>query len=346
MHQLQQQRFADTLLGLAHYKQHLQQQGVINQVTDLDVAGQPHFDEVEALRLIPMIITQEELHQIGETDRMALAKVYGSIWPLIVDEAERRRTRRSERTEMDSVLRSILKAQQVRKYGDKHAVNRRSSSSSSAGAWAMGVEPFSSQLAANWDEMNVHVEPSQRILKMAAVLIQEQKAERQRANKRPRQVSKKLIKAMREAAKVQRRMRAEIAAMATRQPVAMAPRTKRSLSGDDGSLEEDLNDGQISMLRSLMGDDGEDDYDDYSDNYLEELEEQQQVDEPHRQTADPTEDYDDYAFDMTHALVEDDDALLRRMYGTPRRSHKNDGSILELFKLAAKHRRRAERNSD
>lgn len=269
-----------------------------------------------------------------------MAKVYGPIWQLIVDEADRRRNRRdkkAERTEMDSVLRSILRAQQVRRYGDQHALNRRSSGL--VGNNKDNREPFASHLAVNWDERNLNVEPAQRILKMAAVLIQEQLQEKQdqRMTKQPRKVSKRLAKALREAVKLQRRLKAEAAAMATVQPALVQRRKRRSI----GALEADLNDGQISMLRSLMSDDAEEDYD--YENYLEE--EDQEVDEPQRQATDDNSDYDGYAFDMTHALVEDDDALLRRMYGAPRRSQRNEGSILELFKIAAQHRMRSERHS-
>lgn len=301
------------------------------------------FDEVEALQLIPVIIDQAEDRRISETDQAALAKVYGPIWKLITDEADRRRNRKREpHTLMDGVLRAILRAQENKKYSNQHALNRRSSADS---ATSKGFEPFASHLAINWDKKNRKVEPSQRILRMAAVLIQEQQLDRQieMLVNRPRKLSRRLAKMLREV-KLQRRLVKEKEAIAAAKPILFHKRQRRSIDG----LDDELNGDQMQMLRSLMstGSDEEYDYDYENDN---DLGDGEQVDEPQREMEeeedDNSSDYDGYALDMTQVMVEDDDALLRRMYGAPRPMPKKQISVLELFRLAAQHQRRAERDS-
>lgn len=294
------------------------------QEVDVDA---PHFDEVAALQLIPIIIYQMVGHQISNKDQAALIKVYGSLWPLIVKEADRLRSRSNQFIEMDLVLKEVLRAQQVQTYGRQHALNRRSSTNGLPNDQA----PFASKLAANWDESNVHVEPSQRILKMAAVLIREHDRKKQvQTDTETNFLSDQMI----EIARQNRRLRL---AMASFRPQVEHVRKRRSLVAP---LEDDLNNDQVIMLRSLLSNANDsDDYDDFVDEYNE-LDDDRDMEPVAAQLRSDNNEYDGYAFDMAQALVEDDDALLRRLYGTSRQS--NEGSIMELLKIAAQNRRRAE----
>lgn len=288
-----------------------------------------NFNELKMVQLIPVIIRQLQRGRVPVPIQATLRKVFGNLWKLIVDEALRRRQKTAAKdmktlftTPMNPILRSIIRAQ--REYrpvtNDIHhnTVAQLQRNTNAAIAF---------KLSGQYKQPS---ERSQRILKVAAMLIQQ--------NLQQGDAGQQHIASTADMHGVQE---AEpfgaVLHLAFPENVDGAKtrhkRVKRKVLNDLADINED----QRTALQALIGDD-EENYNDMENGngYV--------VSGDDAVSRQSNADYADYAFDVT-AVGDDGDEMLRQMYGATD-FNDYDGSISELFNLAASHSLRKQRNSD
>lgn len=345
------------------------------------------------LQLIPIIIGELQFRRIASSDEVMLRNVFGSLWPMMVEEADRRRERRRAARSMtntdstaahptapvhphrhhhqqqpqqrwppiDPVLKSILRAQRDHDYAElsREQAFARSQNNLLSGAVGANEHSMAAKLAKLWTEQNGNVEPSQRILKLAAVLIHEQMVRRQkRAQRKSLRRRANAVAAARDAAAAVRAAPATPSAtpaventsvFQVRRTGAAAVRSKRSTATATatagGALVMDSNDVEIFdedySYDEMLPDDEALMFEDVGENYRQivnaDVDADQDVADEESAALDPT----------LVALRSDDVQLLRQMYGVAEPQDRSAGSVTELFKLADRHRelkRRNERN--
>lgn len=350
-------KYGDLLHGIGAYKRKLQEQGLINSIDDQIYDAEPapadqyqHFNELEMLQLIPVIIGELQARRIDDADQQMLHSVFGSLWQLMVDEAERRQRRRAARSmdgsssrederqqpPIDPVLKSILRAQRDHEVMQEQAYIRNSLVRGSSGS--IDEHGMSAKLAKLWNEQNGNVEPSQRILKLAAVLIHEQMMRRQSREQRKslrrhaNAVAARAAAAAAAASSSEETDDEEETAAVLRVRMASGARHKRALDvmdvqGNDADYNyvddsETMPDGDVMDMFEDVAEHGDSENGGMSDG-------------------------DDAKLDPTLlALRSDDEQLLRQMHGSAAQHDRYDGSVTELFNLAARHRMRKQRNRE
>lgn len=287
------------------------------------------------VQLIPVIIRQLHRGRIPARVQATLCKVFGNLWKLIVDEALRRRQKNAAKdmktaftTPMNPVLRSIIRAQRAYRpvmndiYHNTVAQLQRNANAAIA-----------LKLNGQYKQPS---ELSQRILKVAALLIQ-QSLQQGNAGE-PEKSSTDDLEEFQAAEPF-----GAVLHLAFPRNIdgakARHKRVKRNVLYDLGDFNED----QRTALEALFSNDDDDENYDEDDVQIENgfVVSGGDSDAISEQT---NADYADYAFDVT-AVGDDGDEMLRQMYGTPDYND-YDGSISELFNLAASHNIRKQRNSD
>lgn len=355
-------KYAGLMYSMGAFKRKLQEQGLINSIDDepydsLETADYAHFNEFEMLQLIPVIISELQQRHIEEDDQRMLRAIFGSLWDLIVEEAQRRQRKRAARshgahrhhqhtttTTIDPVLKSILRAQR-----DHDQLNVNSNALLASGA--VDEHGMAAKLAKLWNEQNnYNVEPSQRILKLAAVLIHEQ-------------VQRKQTRAQRRA---MRRTAAAATLMALTESELTQQQQQQQLelsSGESLSLEEEALLEPKWRLRNMrhkrataaaasvaVVDESPEPIEGNDEDYAYGDEENVAADVAAAAATESDgemfEDGEEADIDPTLlALRGDDEQLLRHMHGSAAlRDETNSGSVSELFALAAEHRRRQRQN--
>lgn len=277
------------------------------------------------VQLIPVIIRQLQRGRVPVKVQANLRKVFGNLWKLIVDEALRRRQKNAAKNmksaflaPMNPVLRSIIRAQRdYRPVTNDIYHNTVAQLHRNAIAFKLN------------GQYNQPSELSQRILKVAAMLIQ-QSLQQNNAGQRQKPATDYTQEVQEPfGAVLHLAFPDNIDSAKTRHK-----RVKRNVLNDLG----DINDDQRTALQALIGDDDEENYDDL------EIANKVSGDDGVAASRQSNADYADYAFDVT-AVGDDGDELLRQMYGAPEYND-YDGNISELFNLAASHSWRKQRNSD
>lgn len=311
------------------------------------------------IQLIPVVIGQLLHHRLTVTEQTSLQQVFGSLWPLISDEAKRRsdkiRYKTGDRTEpanaVNPVLRAILRAQ--RSFFADATTTNDIYHNTVGQLLRTDRDAIARKLAAHWRRQrngaaaaadNEMLEPSQRILKIAAILIHEQMMQKEQRKRPKMEIVKKD-----QAAAAAAMLHLELEAAAATNEVKDSSMQRRRRRGKRDVLDVlgELSASELSALNALIGD--EDIYDD-------DMDEADAADNNNGRANDNdmfgmsadsfnkrnTADYQDYAFDVTAA--DDGDDLLRRMYGTVDDDY--DGSVSELFQLATTHNLRRQRDND
>lgn len=337
--------------GIGAYRRKLQEQGLINSIDDqiYDSAELPdyaRFNELEMLQLIPVIIGELQQRRIDDSEQTVLRTVFGSLWELMVEEADRRQRKRAARSmavdsgsredlneaqpqrhqsTIDPVLKSILRAQRDHELMQEPPYIRHTGLAATAVSGA-DEHGMAAKLAKLWNEQNGNVEPSQRILKLAAVLIHEQ-------------VQRKQSRAQRKASR--RQAAAAAATSSEEELLRVRPvRHRRAAAAVVAGAEE-------TDSNEIEGNDEDYSYGD---------EEQSPAATVDADVLDMFEDdngqrgYTAESDDLDPALLAlrgDDEQLLRQMYGTAApNDSRYGGSVKELFTLAAEHRLRKQQNRD
>lgn len=286
------------------------------------------------VQLIPVIIRQLQRGRVPDTVQATLRKVFGNLWKLIVDEALRRRQKNAAKdmksafmTPMNPVLRSIIRSQ--REYRPvtndiyHNTVAQLQRNANAAIAFKLN------------GQYKRPAELSQRILKVAAMLIQQSL---QQGNAVQQEyTSTDDIKELQEVEPFGAFLHLEFPENIDNAKTRHK-RVKRNVLNDLSDFNED----QRVALQALIGDDDNENYDDDDAEIGNSF--GVSGDDGDAVSRQANADYTDYAFDVT-AVGDDGDQMLRQMYGAP---DYNDygGSISELFNLAARHSLRKQRNSD
>lgn len=286
------------------------------------------------VQLIPVIIRQLQRGRIPVNVQATLRKVFGTLWKLIVDEALRRRHKNAAKdmksafpTPMNPVLRSIIRAQR-----DYRPITNDIYHNTVAQLQRKANAAIALKLNEQWKQPS---ELPQRILKVAAMLIQQSlQHENAGQQQKPSTVN---IEEVQEAepfgAILHLAFPGNIDGAKMRHK-----RVRRNVLHD----LSDINEEQRNALQALIGNDNDENYDE--DDLPIENGIAVSGDDGDAISRQSKADYADYAFDVT-AVGDDGDEMLRQMYGAPDYND-YDGSISELFNLAASHNLRKQRNSD
>lgn len=378
-----QHKFDKLLHSIGAYKRKLQEQGLINSIdeqmygsasddderdsNDVDsLSAMPSFSEMEMLELMPVIIGELRSHRIEPSERSMLHRVYGNLWPLMEAEAERRNRRRTatasdkRRPAADPVLKELLRAQRDRDWVQPEHVFRRAAASAAGNAnahssaaldgVAVDEQTMAAKLARLWTDQNGNVEPSQRILKLAAIMIHEHmmRREHHRAQRRSlRRRTNAAVAAAREAAKIVKADRSEAAVLRVR----VASRSKRAAidiaEQTAGNTLDTATGANDRAKANEVGDDADYEYWDAEDesaaggaasssssSHVKDM-----YDDAVERNAGGS---DSDSLDPTLLALRggNDEELLRQLYGPAPTNSGNSGAVSELFHLAEQHRQR------
>lgn len=381
-------KFSGLLHGIGAYKRKLQEQGLINSIDDqlydssnivssavsdedASVDYSAGFNELEMLQLIPVIIGELQFRRISSSDQAMLHSIFGSLWPLMVEEADRRRERRRAARSMtvadsttsnptlqlhhqhihqqqqhwppiDPVLKSILRAQRDHDYAElsREQAYVRSQNSIVSGAAGADEHSMAAKLAKLWTEQNGNVEPSQRILKLAAILIHEQMVRRQKRAQRKSLRRHANAVAAREAAAAAAIAEAASVLRVQRAGDAAAMRRKRAAADIIDDTDNDADYSYDDLSDDSVDDEGAAMYEDVAEKGRTIISANAVI-EGDAEDDDADDDSDANSADLDPTLValrSDDRQLLRHMYGVTVPQKRFGGSVTELFNLAARHR--------
>lgn len=259
-----------------------------------------------------------------------LRHVFGSLFQLIVEETHRR-----PNEQMNPVLKSLYSAQKYRSHRYDNDIHKNTMDTIMQKYDINDNDKLAMKLAMR---INRKLSPSQRILTAAALLIHENSVKSKSMDDN-RNVDENLHK--KRVNSVENSENALLSLELLKDNNSNeSKRQKRSAIVD--IVNDD--DEQMKRLQNLIDNDEKE----YSDEFYDQLIESTNSNNNNGgDYGDST--YQDYAFDVTATQNDDDDELLRNMYGN-RKSSSNDydeyGTISELLQLAAKHSLRKQRNSD
>ncbi|XP_055535720.1 uncharacterized protein LOC129724664 [Wyeomyia smithii] len=322
-------RNSENFRTLANYQQRLRNQGFYNRpINDNLSAG---FDELETLQLIPVTIRQLRQSLLSSEERLALRNIFGSIWDMMVDESHRKKSE-----PRNPVLSILLNSREIRQ--GKQEIRAQFDSDTQGNSIQKVFKTQKFRPIKLTDDSGV--EPSQRLLRMVAAIIQKSYKESNR--------QKDSIKLNN--AKVTVRL----------------PRNKRSIISVISAKSEEeqrrlvkAEANEAAVMKTILGDNGDDsrpdDDDDYyaDDDYPEHATEEVSGNASNVDAAEDTandlqaaasdkppkseEATQDYAYDEGEDVV---DYFMDQF--KPRSSPGNfeDPSFNELIMLAARHRAR------
>ncbi|XP_055592849.1 uncharacterized protein B0303.4-like [Uranotaenia lowii] len=172
--------FTPYLQTLDAYRQRLQNQGLYpktdNQNQDVSASSNGlSFDELEVIRLIPVTIKQLRQGLLSSEERLALEKIFGNLWEMISDDANRRKFE-----PRNSLLETLLGSQEVRL--GKQDIRKQLSNDLDGNSIQKVFKPEDTRSIQVTDDTTV--EPSQRIIRMVAAIIRKRYRESLQPHKR------------------------------------------------------------------------------------------------------------------------------------------------------------------
>lgn len=144
----------------------------------------PHFDEIEVLNMIPIIIEQLKLGKVTESEKRSLAQIFGDLWTIIDDEVNR-----NEDDEMNPILASLLTSHVMRM---KKRETKQDFSNDISGNSIKTIKIHDTDNQPLRINLNLedNITPSQRILRAAAAVINGMKSRKKHAHAHRRQLNK------------------------------------------------------------------------------------------------------------------------------------------------------------
>lgn len=339
------------------------------------------FNELDVLQLIPVIIKKLNERSINEPDQKILKTIYGVLWQLIAEEAER-----ADTEAMNPVLKELLNAQQIqlekrqnRQYGndvERNTVQRIVRGDDKIKPRA--PVPAAAAIRLMKLKMRKDISPAQRLLKFSALLIHESVVRKQQQQKEQQQQQRQ--QQLKSPRKLRIHKKQLSHSMTTTSP-STTNKSDRSDDDDDTVVLDinlnrvnkparryrrhtqenneynDTNEIEMNLLRSMIGpeDDGEDnEYDSNAisaENDLPTKTLDDKAKSVYTTAKSTNQEYMDYAFDVSDTDTSAEEEQLLRAYYAPRTlsSSFDDyeyGSFSELMQLAAKHHQRAQRDNN
>lgn len=319
--------------------------------------------EMELVKRMPVIIEQLKNRELGRIDLKRISKTYGDLWPLMIEEASRRPNVR-----MNPIIEILLNAAEIhnnkadgesKKVGndiDHNTINLRKYLLSHRGRIPLRLLKL---------RMKTSLTPSQRLLKVAAILIRDSinmtktnKKSSRRSNlkaqqRRNNENTKKLAKTQDVSAET-------IDNIDSTEKLIVFPEVKsyRMKRGAPSPQNDEIG---LNALKSFIENQSDDDHLNDADNTEYDYDDQptrrtgssagtqheeqqimRQEEQKQQSSFIDSEDYHDYAFDTTDTdQFNEEDDMLRKFYGHHRRAAYEDyDSFSDLMHLAAANDRR------
>jgi hypothetical protein len=147
------------------------------------------FDELEVVQLIPVIIEQLRQGHVTDDEKLALEKIFGDLWQVILDEAKRQKN-----DEMNPLLRTILQSEEVKltKRDIKQQIDNDIYKNSIRRVYRGDDSKTQRPYIAMDDERRI-LSPSERLLRMIAAIVHKTNA-MERTAKKIKQQKKKILR--------------------------------------------------------------------------------------------------------------------------------------------------------
>lgn len=164
---------------------------VDSQLTLPNQAGSFRFDELEVIQLIPVIIEQLRQGHVSQDEQVALEKIFGDLWSLMLTEASR-----VEGEEMNPLLRTILQSEEVRL--EKREITKQIGNDiykNSIRRVYRGDDDKAAKPYISLDDDRKLLSPSERLLNMVAAIVHKSNVmEKSQAKLRQQQKRKNMRK--------------------------------------------------------------------------------------------------------------------------------------------------------
>lgn len=281
------------------------------------------FDELEVIQLIPVIIEQLREGNVSEDEEVALEKIFGNLWPLMVAEAKR-----VDGEEMNPLLKTIIQSEEVRLA--KREITKQIGNDvykNSVRRVYRGHDDKAPKPYISMDDDRKLLSPSQRLLNMVAAIVHKANAmEKSQAKIRQQQKRKNMRK------KKQRNPLGIVTVEKPRQRfmdrIFSINRIKRSLI----KFGSDLADMRALLEEANQANDSE------------EEEEEDEIDgSQHDDYMDDEYMDDDYYYDDDYQLSPNNGDYVVNQFGRNKRNYFDDyesGSVNEFIQLAKQRDRR------
>lgn len=288
---------------------------------------------MEVIQLVPVIIDQLRKGHVSKSEQVALEKVFGDLWPLLLVEAKR-----AEGEEMNPLLRTILQSEEVRLA--KREITKQIGNDifkNSVRRVYRGDGENSPKPYISLDDDRKLLSPSERLLKMVAAIVHKANVI-EKSEAKLRQKRKQKRKNMRK-----RNQKNPLGIVTVEQPrrrfldrVLSINRIKRSIV----KYTSDLEDMKAYLEQVNQASEFEKNNDDESN-------ESNEIDESH--TTELGDDYfdDDYLYEDYESMPSDDSDIFSQLGWSGGNNYYDDyenGSVNEFIQLA-KQRDRREKSS-
>lgn len=164
---------------------------VDSQPSQPNPAGSPRFDELQVIQLIPVIVEQLKQGHVSAGEQVALEKIFGDLWPLLLVEASR-----VEGEDMNPLLRTLIQSEEVRL--SKRDITKQIGNDiykNSLRRVYRGEDEDAAKPYISLDDDRKRLSPAERLLKMVAAIVHKANAaERAQAKLRHKQKRKNLRK--------------------------------------------------------------------------------------------------------------------------------------------------------
>lgn len=305
-----------------------------------------NFDELELLQLIPATIKQLRHDLLSAEERRSLHNIFGEMWTLMVEDSRRKRSE-----PRDAVLSVLLNSREVRL--GKKDINQKFQNDIEGNSVQKVYKPADAKTVQLSDDLTV--EPSQRILRMVAAIVQ--KAYKDLAARRPAPTpTPKKIRSKRSNSINLENVKVTIHMPRVKRSPSIPLKSTIGLSAEEKRRVEEANEAAImeAVLAQIGGNSLDEDEDYEEEDYEEEEEPESKksstdhVTLPKLGEIEEDEDDEEDAGDDLHGAMPDyayddiagsDDYLMEEY--KPARFSGGDfenPSVNELIMLAAKHR--------
>ncbi|KAG5676272.1 hypothetical protein PVAND_006120 [Polypedilum vanderplanki] len=274
----------------------------IDEVQPIDASKTFHFDELEVIQLIPIIIEQLRQNHVTENEKSSLEKIFGdSLWSLMLTEA----LRNQDADEMNPLLRTILSSEEVRlaKRDIQAQIGNDIYKNSLRRIYrgkvpSHGLKPKRKIPYISFDDDRKLLSPSERLLNMIAAIVHKSNVmEKEKADAEARLKEKRKYARKNFGKKKQLEKKIPLGIVVPRQRyvdrILSTNRMKRSIIkfGTDladmkalldqvNNQENDSNEEKQQQLSSEIEDDIDDDDDYMNDDYYMDDEEEEENVEP------------------------------------------------------------------
>lgn len=343
------------LLKFSPLKRQLQIDGGIPSSDQL--ISTQNFNELEVLQLIPVIIKQLKENAMAASDQQILTVIFGDLWQLIDEEATRPRNE-----PINPVLKALLHAQELhwnRRQMRQSQFHNDFEHNTVDKIVRKGHFKRTDKIPKSLAKVKTldHIAPSQRLLKVAALLIhktimrkQNQVQKKNTGVEEPNSIRKLRIHKKQLAngdfgKDVEPVLEVQLETVAASQG-SRRSRQKRHIQYAEDE-DDSINEVEMNALRSLIM---PEDADDSEEGYFEDYDNNDGGKPTYAATQKVNQEYMDYAFDVSDTDTNNEEEQMLRAYYAPRTlspsfDDSDYGSISELMQLAAKHHFRAQRDS-